>query len=54
MLEDLLVAVALFAHDGGTDLAEAYAVAPAVTMKNEATGDAVPYVLCLDGKGTAL
>ena len=54
MLENLLVAVALFAHDGGTDLAEADAMTPAVAVEDEATGDAVPYISCLDGKGAAL
>ena len=35
MEQDLLVVVALLAHDGGPNLAEADAVAPAATVKEE-------------------
>ena len=31
--EDLVVGLALLAHDGGTDLTEAYAVAPATSVE---------------------
>ena len=54
MLENLLVAVALFAHDGCADLAEPDAMTPAATMKDEAAWDAVAHILCLDGEGAAL
>ena len=53
MFENFLVAVTLFAHDGGTDLAETYAMTPATTMQDEATWDAVADILCLDGEGAA-
>ena len=53
MFENLLVAVALLAHDGGADLAETYAMTPATTVKDEATWDAVADILCLDGEGAA-
>ena len=54
VLQDLFVVIALLAHDGSTDLAEADAMTPAVAVEDEATGDAVPNVLCLDGEGAAL
>ena len=35
MEEDFVVLEALLAHDGGTNLAETYTVAPALAMKTE-------------------
>ena len=54
VLENLLVAVALFAHDGSTDLAESDTVTPASPVKDEAAWDAVSDVFRLDGECAAL
>ena len=36
MQEDIVVFEALFAHNGGTNLAETYSVSPTATIENEA------------------
>ena len=36
MQEDIVVFEALFAHDGGTNLAKTYTVSPTATIENEA------------------
>ena len=41
MLQNLLVGIALFAHDGGTDLAQPDAMTPASAVDNETGRHAV-------------
>ena len=36
MQEDVIILEALLAHNGGTNLAEAYTVSPSATIENEA------------------
>ena len=48
MFENLLVVVTLFTHDGGTYLAEAYAVTPTVSVQDEATRYATTNILRFD------
>ena len=54
MLQDALAIIALGSHRGGTYLAHAHSVAPAVPMKDDALGDTIGHIKQFDREGTAL